>query len=157
MQNRMKNFALDREAIDALLGRAAVGRFSTNSLDGYPYTVPVHFIYAGGKIYFHGLAAGDKVDNVRRDPRVCFEVDEMKGHIIEGVESPCSAETEYESVVVLGKASLLEDPAIKEKILKAIVAKYVPSLSDRPMKPAMIAATGIVEITPERVTGKYHK
>jgi nitroimidazol reductase NimA-like FMN-containing flavoprotein (pyridoxamine 5'-phosphate oxidase superfamily) len=51
MQNRMKIHSLGKEQIDALLLNAQVGRIATQSIDGYPYVVPVHFLYHNEKIY----------------------------------------------------------------------------------------------------------
>lgn len=38
--------------------------------DGYPYTVPINYVYADGKIYFHGAKSGHKIDAIKRCGRV---------------------------------------------------------------------------------------
>ena len=87
-----------------------VGRVSTNGSDGYPYTVAVHFVYREGAVYFHGLPKGEKLCNIARDPKVCFEVDELLGIRKEGVTVPCKVGSGYESAVLRGRASLVDDP-----------------------------------------------
>ena len=111
------------EAVTALLKRAAVGRISTIGADGYPYTVAVHFCWGGSAVYFHGLPRGEKLDNIARCPKVCFEVSEMTALLTEGIPIACKADTAYESVVIKGEAALLTDPEEKRAVFGAIVEK----------------------------------
>ena len=60
MQHRMKEFSMTPEATLALLGRGQVGVLSTSGADGAPYGVPVHYLWQDGKLWFHGLPAGEK-------------------------------------------------------------------------------------------------
>lgn len=160
MQHRMKEFPMTEEAISALLERAVVGRISTVGEDGYPYTVAVHYIYEGtpesGTFYFHGLPKGEKLDNIARDPRVCFVVDEFQKLLDQDLATPCNADAAYESVVARGKAELVEDLKEKERILRAIICKYLPGMAEAPMPEARIAGTAVVKVKVERMTGKYH-
>ena len=74
------------EATLALLGRGQVGVLSTSGADGAPYGVPVHYLWQDGKLWFHGLPAGEKLENIARDHRVCFTVWEFGGILTEGAE-----------------------------------------------------------------------
>ena len=69
MQHRMKEFSMTPEATLALLGRGQVGVLSTSGADGAPYGVPVHYLWQDGKLWFHGLPAGEKLENIARDHR----------------------------------------------------------------------------------------
>ena len=60
-----------------LLSSRQVGTIATINKDGTPYCVPVHFVYADGKIYIHGLPAGQKIDNLIANPNVCLSVYNM--------------------------------------------------------------------------------
>ena len=153
----MKEYPMEPAAVEQLLHRAPAGRVSTNGEDGYPYTVAVHFLYQGGAIYFHGLPKGEKVGNLARDPRVCFEVDEMSGLRAEGVANPCQVGTNYQSVVARGRAILLTDPAEKEAVQKAFVDKYTPQYRELPLPPQMVEGTAVVQIGVESLTGKYRR
>lgn len=157
MQHRMKEFTLQNAEIETLLQTAPVGHISTVNSDGYPYTVAVHFIYRNGKLYFHGLPKGQKLDNIRRCAKVCFTVDQMEGLLLENLPSPCKADTAYHSAVVLGNAAILTDIGEKQAILQALVEKYAPAHCDQPMPEAAVAATAVVEIIPTEITGKYHR
>ena len=111
MQHRMKEFSMTPEATFALLGRGQVGVLSTSGADGAPYGVPVHYLWQDGKLWFHGLPAGEKLENIARDHRVCFTVWEFGGILTEGAENPCQADAAYECAVLRGKARLVDDPA----------------------------------------------
>ena len=65
----------DRAVIGGLLSESPVGRLGTIGKDGYPVIKPVNGVYAEGKIYFHSGGEGEKIENNRRDSRVCFEID----------------------------------------------------------------------------------
>ena len=156
MQHRMKEFTMTDTAITALLERAQVGRISTVNEDGYPYTVSVHFYWDGTAIYFHGLPKGQKLDNIAHCPKVCFEVSEMTGLLLEDIPMACKADTAYESVVILGDAALLTDVEEKRTIFGHIVEKYAPEWADKTLPDANVAGTAVVKVTPKAITGKYH-
>ena len=155
MQHRMKEGAMTPAEMEALLREAPVGRISTLGEDGYPYTVAVHFVYLDGKIYFHGLNAGQKLENVARCPRVCFETDVLDGVLAENLQTPCSADAAYRSVVITGDAALVGDME-KGRPLAALVEKYTPQWAHLEMPAARIRGTAVVAVTPRSMTGKKH-
>jgi uncharacterized protein len=157
MQQRMKDFTMTKEAMDAFLWKAQVGRISTINVDGYPYTVAIHFVYRDGKIYFHGLPKGQKLNNINHCPKVCFETDEVSGLLLNNLDTPCKADTEYQSVVIIGTAGIVADPQEKLRILTDIVRKYAPQYLDAEIPNNMVKGTTVVEITIENITGKYHR
>lgn len=155
MQNRMKRQQLSDDEVGALLTNQQVGRLSTLSPTGFPYTVPVHFTHHEGKIYIHGLDKGQKIDNINLCSKVCFEIDHMSGLILS--EKPCNVNTEYQSVVILGEASMIESHEAKEAALELIVAKYTPQLVGEKLPANAIKATAVIEITIPKKTGKYYR
>lgn len=157
MQNRMKTHPLEKAQIDALLAKAEVATFATLNEDGAPYAIPVHFVHLDGKLYFHGLPVGQKISNFLRDDRVCLTVYDLAGYILGDDGEPCSVNTEYESVIVLGTAKLMEPSDAKNAALSAVVAKYTPQLAGKPIPEKMVNGTGVIEITPTEITGKYYK
>ena len=156
MQGRMKQHQLSKVEIDNVLKSGQVGRIATHNENGYPYIVPVHYIIYDEKIYIHGLIKGQKISNLIRNNKVGFEVDEM-GIIIPDNVNPCDTNTAFRSVIILGTAKMIDDRTIKEKILRAIVEKYTPQLSHLSFPEKMMKATGIIEIDPIEITGKYYK
>ena len=156
MQSRMQNFQLAEDAIHALLDTALHGRLSTLNADGYPYTVPVHFVFAEGRLYVHGLDRGQKIDNIRSYPLVGFEVDELDGLLTDNLSQPCQADAAYRSVVAQGDARLIDDPAEKHRVLGWFVRKYTPAFAPQDMPSNKVMATCVIEITLRSLTGKYH-
>ena len=75
----------DRAEVEKALREAEVGRLGT-SVDGQPYVVPLSFAYHDGKIVFHGAKIGKKMENIARNPEVCFEVDTSE---IIPADDPC--------------------------------------------------------------------
>ena len=157
MQQRMKEFPMENADVLSLLSRAQVGHLSTINSDGFPYTLAVHFVYEGGAIYFHCLPRGEKLDNIARCPKVCFEVDEMTGLMLEKMHNPCGADTAYQSIVAIGTAKILADDAEKRKILECIVRKYAPKYKGAEIPESRLHGTAVVKISIIRMTGKYHK
>jgi len=158
MQKRMKDHQLSQEEIAFLLENAASGVLGTSDADGYPYCVPVHFVYLNNKIYIHGLSAGEKIGNIRRDQRAGFMVYRM-GELLYSADakSPCSVNTGYQSVVVKGTAVLVEEIQRKRDVLQAIVEKYTPDLAALSIPENAVMQTSVIEITPQICTGKYYQ
>lgn len=155
MQARMKKYPLPEERINHLLHTEAVGRLATLGADGYPYVTPVHFVFFEGKIYIHGLAAGEKLQNINNNPQVCFEAEKMLS-LIHDDEKPCGTNTEYESVIIRGAASTVKDSQLKTKILDAVVAKYTPQHIGKTYPPNALKMTAVIEIAISSITGKYY-
>ena len=155
MQYRMKKHQLTEERITEILKEAPVGNLATINENRYPYVVPVHFIYHDDKIYIHGLPKGQKISNISANEKVCFEVYFMKGLILD--EAPCDVNTEYESVVIMGKAAIVKDNDLKETALNKIVEKYTPHLSGIKFPEHTMRGTSVIEVIIEECTGKYYK
>lgn len=155
MQHRMKTHQLTEAQISALLKSEQVGTLATINEDGSPYATPMHFVFHEGKLYMHGLPAGQKIENLRRCGRVCFTVYRMDGLILDENEKPCDTNTAYQSVIVRGTASLLTDADEKRAALGLIVGKYTPQLSDKPLPENMVRGTAVIMIDISDMTGKY--
>lgn len=153
MQARMKQNQLSAEAVDQLMSKQAVGHLGTLNTDGFPYVVPVHFVKTGNEILIHGLNLGQKLANIKANGKVCFEVEEMAGLILD--DKACDVNTKYQSVIAFGQAQLVEETAEKVAALDKIVAKYTPQLSGQQFPENMLKGTGVIKITIESITGKY--
>lgn len=146
-----KQWIADRAEIEAILRECPVGGLATVGPDGAPYVVTVNYVYREGKIYFHGALKGVKMDNIARDPRVCFEA-----HVVERIAPAPRAikfGTRYRSVVVHGRARQLTDPAAKREALVALTARYAEGPFEPPTE-KNVAATAVVEIEIDEMTGK---
>lgn len=153
MQARMKMNQLTPLQINEQLISEKVGRIGTSNLDGTPYIVPVHFVLHQDRIYIHGLSKGQKIENIKSNNNVCFEVDCMRGLIMH--EEPCHVNTSYQSVIINGIARLVTCDDTKKKILNLIIDKYTPSLSRKELPLQTVMKTSIIEIEILNCTGKY--
>lgn len=110
----------EKAVLEEILRENQVGRLGT-AVDGRPYVVPMNFVYTKDRIILHTHRDGKKVKEIRRNPRVCFEVD--GGEIVEG-DDPCNYSWNYRSVIANGTATLVEDPEEKLKALRLLSDKY---------------------------------
>ncbi|MEA5085229.1 MAG: pyridoxamine 5'-phosphate oxidase family protein [Lachnospiraceae bacterium] len=157
MQHRMKTHPLDTEKIESLLCKSQVATIATINNDGTPYTTPIHFVYQENAIYFHGLPKGQKIDNIRANPLVSLAVYEMDFLILDSDNRPCETNTKYQSVIITGKAYVLEDYHQKEATLELIVQKYTPQLSNVSLPKNMVKGTAVIKIEISELTGKYYE
>lgn len=113
-KDKMKTY---EEAVQ-ILGECTNGVLSVTGDDGYPYGVPVSYIYHDGKIYFHCAGEGHKLDAIKADSRVSFTVvgaDEI---------APEKFTTMYKSVIAFGRASIIDTDEEKMAALNLIREKY---------------------------------
>jgi len=156
MQPKMRDHSMSPEEISDLLSRQKEGVLCSNGADGYPYGTPVNYVYLDGTIYIHGSKNGEKIGNLRNDPRCCFTVMDPKGFEITG-ETACNTTTVYESVVIRGKAVIITDEETKIRVLRGMVDRLVPDKKNAAMEMAKIPPTEVIAIAAESVTGKYHR
>lgn len=143
----------DRNVIIDLLNTSHVGRLGTVGKDGRPMIKPLNFAYHDEKIYFHTAKEGEKIDDIKRDSRVCFEVD-LPIAYVRADENPCRAEYLYRSVIIKGRAVLVEDRTERISALKLLMKKYQPEGGYGDFLEEKLAITGVVRIDIEEMTGK---
>jgi nitroimidazol reductase NimA-like FMN-containing flavoprotein (pyridoxamine 5'-phosphate oxidase superfamily) len=144
----------DPAIIIGLLNTCHIGRLGTVGVDGRPIVKPLNFTYHEGRIYFHCAWEGEKLDDIRRDNRVCFEVDLPVAYVKGTRENPCRAEYLYRSVIVRGRAIIVEDRAERLLALYCLMAKYQPDAGCGPYPENKLALTCIVRIDIEDMSGK---
>lgn len=151
---RRKDRMTDEQTARELLKRCEYGIMATAGADGLPYAVPLSYVVYDDAVYFHCAHVGHKIENIDANPRVCFTV--------VGATRPVYAKnftTYYESAVVFGTVSKIEDAARKTEILMRLAAKYLPEHMDK--APADIAGslarTAVYKIAIEHITGKAKK
>ena len=143
---------LPQEEAERLLMSATSGVLAVNGDNGYPYAVPISYVYANGKIYFHSALSGHKIDAIRNDSKVSFCV------INQDEIVPQEFTTYFKSVIAFGKAKIIEDDAEKMKALRLLAARYsdntvTPQMTDKEIAGGFKRLL-MVEITIEHLTGK---
>lgn len=155
MQNKMKTHSLNKEQSIALLNTVQTGSLATINTDGTPYVTPIHFAYHNNAIYIHGLPTGQKIENIKLNPTVCMTAFTMNNLKLDKEEKPCKTGTRYESVILSGKATIIDDLVAKKEGLEYIIAKYTPQLISKTMPENRIRNTAVIKIAIEEITGKY--
>jgi nitroimidazol reductase NimA-like FMN-containing flavoprotein (pyridoxamine 5'-phosphate oxidase superfamily) len=149
----------DSQEIQRILSLTNIGRLATNGQDGYPYITPVNFVSLNGSIFFHCAPQGEKLDNLTRDPRVCFEVDVPLSYIDIGLdpERPiCNLHQFYHCVIIRGTAAVVKDSVLKLAALNALIAKHENSKDFKKVTEDMSGykACEVIQIKPESISAK---
>ncbi len=136
-----------------MLEKSLVGRIATVNQKGFPVIKPVNFLYWDEKIYLHSSKKGEKIRDIRRGSPVCFEIDEPIAYI-SAKGSACKASYYYRSVIIKGKASLVNHRVKKLKILERMMEKYQPEGGYGGILEGILKKTAVIEISIEEITGK---
>jgi nitroimidazol reductase NimA-like FMN-containing flavoprotein (pyridoxamine 5'-phosphate oxidase superfamily) len=140
-----------REDLDGIINRAQVCRLGLCD-GGTPYIVPMSFGYDSGRLYFHGATEGRKIEVLRKNPRVCFEL-EVDAEVVRG-DSPCNFSMRYRCVMGEGTASLVEDPAEKKRGLEVIMQQYG---DEGTLPEGGLDKIAVIRVDIETMTGKKSK
>ncbi len=151
MRRKDKEIAHYQE-IEELLSNALVGRLGT-CFNNIPYITPVNYVYANDKIYFHSAHEGRKIENIKRNQRVCFEIDKMIS-IIPGRRMPCGSTAEYKSVIVFGDIRTVIDIDEKTVALNTLIEKYAPESPRLPQYSEAAERTNVLVIDVKEITAK---
>ena len=149
-----------KEKIIEFLSSQQTGRISSIDEDGYPQIIPMNFVYISDVIYMHSHVRGEKLDNIRRNQKVGFEVDKNLEFLPSYFSDPTDAslaDTLYISVVIKGNASIVSDKEEKTTALNGLMKKYQPEGGYEPIKPEMdvLDEVVVIKIIPKSLRGKY--
>jgi len=118
---RGKQEIIDKAVLEEIMAGAEICRLSM--LDGeLPYILPVNYGYRDGHIYIHSAPEGKKIDLLKQNKLVCFEVEDAP-EIVKGPEA-CDWTTRYRSVVGYGSVEILSDDKSKQEGLEVIMAQH---------------------------------
>ncbi len=150
---RRKEKEISKEAAESLPAGCRVGRLGTIAKDGRPMIKPLNFAYSAGRIYFHSARDGEKIDDIKRDGRVCFEAD-LPVAFQRAKDQPCQAGYLYRSVVAKGRARIVWDETERMAAFGLLMEKYQPEGGFGGYLPEKLARTEIVRIDVEEMAGK---
>jgi uncharacterized protein len=148
---RKERTITDRAEIDAILYEGKVMHLAL-SLDDRPFLVPLFYAYDGVALYFHSAQQGTKIEILKRNSHVCFEVSLGQGVIPS--DKACDFEARHRTVIGTGTAEFIEDEEQKRRALDAIVGRFTQKRFTYPAP--MFAHTAIVRIAIESVRGKKY-
>lgn len=147
---RRKRQQLSDEESIAILENATSGTLALLGDGGYPYAVPISYVYDDGKLYFHSAMSGHKVDAIRGCDRASFCV----------IDHDCVKPTEYttyfRSVIAFGRIRIVEDEAEKLVIARLLGNRYNPNQEEALQKELEhgLARMLAIRLDIEHLTGK---
>lgn len=143
---------MPHEECEQILRDATSGVLAVYGDGGYPYAVPVSHVYEDGKILFHCAKEGHKIDAIRRNEKVSFCV------IAQDEVMPKERTTAFISVIVFGRAHIIDDEAGLRRIARMIGKKFSADSPEECEKETneVIAANRMycVEISVDHISGK---
>jgi len=149
-----------KDKIIKFLNEESTGRISSIDKQGFPQIIPMNFVFLNDLVYMHSHIRGEKIENIKRNSKVGFEVDrnlEFLPSYFSDPEDASLADTLYISVVIKGEAQLVEDNEEKVLALNGLMEKYQPEGQYKPMNKNMgvLDATAVIKIIPKEMNGKY--
>lgn len=155
LQIRRADRVMPDERAREMLAQGHSGRLATVSEDGFPYCIPLLYLWIDGEVYVHTASAGGHLRaNIMRDRRVCFEIDEHEG-VFDYGRFECDPGLACRSVCLFGRKRIIEDREIKQRFCEALMEKYgkPETLRPRGFFPRIDVIT-VYAIAVERMTGK---
>ena len=152
MFRQMRRFkqSLPQKTAVEILNRNTGGTLALLGDEDYPYAVPISYVYADGKIYFHSAKSGHKIDAIKNHEKASFCVID-KDEIV-----PEKYTTYFRSVIAFGKVRLVEDLEEMRRIATVLAMKYsadfeagIPAEIDSSIK-----NMAIIEMTIDHMTAK---
>jgi uncharacterized protein len=149
-----------KHKIIEFLNEQPVGRVASLDGSGYPQVIPMNFVYHDGAVYMHSHPFGEKLDNIRRNPNVGFEVDQhicfLPSYFFHPTDAS-QADTLYISVVIKGKAELVHGNEEKALALNALMEKYQKEGRYEALVANMpsVHEVAIIKVIPRDIRGKY--
>ena len=149
-QMRRKRQQLTQEESIAILQKATAGTLALLGDDGYPYAVPISYVYNEGKLYFHSALNGHKVDAIRKYDKASFCVIEQDD------VQPEKYTTFFRSVIAFGRIHIVEDEKEKLEIVRLLGNRYNPNQNDALQKEIESGLSRLLAIRfdIEHLTGK---
>jgi nitroimidazol reductase NimA-like FMN-containing flavoprotein (pyridoxamine 5'-phosphate oxidase superfamily) len=148
MRRRDKEI-VDRAELRRILVEGRVCRLALS--DGaQPYLVPVSYALDGDDLVVHSARSGRKLDILRRNPAVCFEVEEGVEVVL--ASTPCDVSMRYRTLIGFGEAEIVEDRDERARLLALFGPRYGAPAA--PIPAAQLERTCVLRIKVRELTGK---
>jgi len=143
----------DRDAVNQILDEAFLCHVGF-AVDGQPYVIPTSYGRDGDVLYIHGSAASRMLRNLDQGVPVCVTVTLVDGLVL--ARSVFNHSMNYRSVVILGTATLVNDPAEKLAALRALSEHIIPQRWDDSRQPneKELKATSVLRLPIDEFSAK---
>lgn len=150
MMRRKDKEITDKREMESIIQKAIVCRIALSD-NNMPYVIPVNFGYKDDCLYFHSATEGKKIDILKKNNNVCFEVD-IDHEIIEHT-SPCSFGMKFLSVIGFGTADIIDEIEKKKEALRVIMDHYAFD-NDFEFRERMLNRVVVFQVKINSMTGK---
>lgn len=144
----------DRQEILSILHQCTVGHMAMVDEEGWPYLLPMNYCCEEKdgivRVYLHCAKQGRKLDILKNNDKVCFEVD--TGHEMVEAAQPCAFTFNYQSVIGFGRAAIVADVEEKVEALKLFMRHQTGREYAMDARHSMVVE--IIRLDLDRVTGK---
>ncbi len=149
-----------KEKLIEFLNQQETGRICSIDKDSYPQIIPMNFVFVNDAVYMHSHIKGEKLENIKRNSKVGFEVDQSLEFLPSYFTHPTDAsqaDTLYISVVIKGTGTIVTDRNEKTLALNALMKKYQPEGGYENIRPEMevVDEVAIIKVVPTTMRGKY--
>jgi len=147
---RRKRQQLSESESIGILQKATSGTLALLGDNGYPYAVPISYVYHEGKLYFHSALSGHKVDAIRQCDKASFCVIEQDD------VQPKKYTTFFRSVIAFGRIHVIEDETEKLSTARMLGNRYNPN-DDESLKKEIeggLSRMLMIRFDIEHLTGK---
>lgn len=146
--------------VRAFLRTHAVASAGTSDASGWPYVVPLMYVYEGGeRLFLHtGARGGHFIRNIRENPKICITVIEP-GPLQQGTPSPCNSALVYKSAIAFGTVTIYNEPDVNEKkawFFDELLKRLGGSRENYSAGYTMLDHIILYEVAIEIVTGKIN-
>jgi hypothetical protein len=147
---RRKRQQLSEEESIGILQKATSGTLALLGDGGYPYAVPISYVYHDGKLYFHSALSGHKVDAIRKCDKASFCVIEKDD------VQPEKYTTFFRSVIAFGRIHIIEDENEKLEVARMLGNRYNPNQDEALQKEieSGLSRMLVIRFDIEHLTGK---
>lgn len=162
IQNPTTRTRVVREADRAVYDREEANRILDEGFlchvgfvaDGHPFVIPTSYGRKDASLYIHGSAASRMLRNLKEGVPVCVTVTLLEGLVL--ARSLFNHSMNYRSVVILGKATLVDDPAEKLEALRTLSEHILPGRWDDSRQPneRELKATSVLRVPIEEFSAK---
>lgn len=143
---------MSKEKCEELLPFEDYGRLATVGADSVPYITPVNYVCRDNAIYIHTKFNGRKLENIRHNPRVCFEVSSKVS--LYTSHRACGFSMRYWSILVTGKAEEIGEISLRRTAIDALMEKYGRGFEFTPVTDEELSGVNVIRISIEEITGK---
>jgi len=148
----MQTHWLSEEKCKNMLKYQVYGRLATTGKDNVPYITPVNFAHHENAIYIHCGLQGRKLNNIKDNPMVCFEIS-APGNFHDS-DKACGFSMAYWSILIFGKAEIVQSMDAKRLGLTTIMDKYASQFEYSDFTDDDLTRVNIIKINIESISGK---